>query len=78
MCLEHKYVRSLKTDKQMKMTDIKKKTAEDLKRLVSEKKEELRSFRFGLSGSKVKNIKEAKNTKKDIARILTVLSISGR
>jgi len=62
----------------MKMTDIKKKTAEDLKRLVSEKKEELRSFRFGLSGSKVKNIKEAKNTKKDIARILTVLSISGR
>ena len=51
--------------------DIKKKTNQDLLKILSEKRAELREFRFGLAGSKTKNIKKGKEIKKDIARILT-------
>ena len=51
------------------METLKKKKEIELKKLLNEKKEALRSFRFGLSGSKVKNIKEGRNLRKDIAKI---------
>jgi len=53
--------------------DFKKKTDQDLHKVLSEKRAGLRSFRFGLSGSKTKNIKKGKEIKKDVARILTEL-----
>jgi len=53
--------------------DFKKKTDQDLHKVLSEKRAGLRGFRFGLSGSKTKNIKKGKEIKKDVARILTEL-----
>lgn len=56
------------------MKDLKEKNEKDLKNALQEKRESLHSFRFGIAGSKVRNVKEGKNIKKDIARILTELS----
>lgn len=58
----------------MKMKEITAKNAADLNRILAEKRESLRTFRFGTSGSKTKNVKEGRATKKDIARILTALN----
>lgn len=57
------------------MKEFKNKTPQDLKKLIAEKRETLRHFRFGSAGAKTKNVKLAKTTKKDIARIMTELSL---
>lgn len=62
----------------MKIKEIKTKTNPDLIKLLSDKRESLRIFRFGTTGSKTKNVKEGREIKKDIARILTVLSINSK
>ncbi len=56
------------------MAKIKGKSEKDLLKLLNEKREALRKFRFGISGSKTRNVKEGQNTRKDIARILTELN----
>lgn len=58
----------------MKTKDIINKTPADLSKLVNDKREELRVFRFGGAGAKTKNVKQGRLIKKDIARILTVLN----
>lgn len=58
----------------MKMKEITTKNASDLSRLLSEKRESLRLFRFGGAGAKTKNVKEGRATRRDIARILTALN----
>lgn len=58
----------------MKTKEITIKTPADLTRLLAEKREALRSFRFGAAGAKSKNVKEGKLIRKDIARIMTVLN----
>ena len=55
------------------MTDIKKKSVEDLTKLLIEKREAVRVFRFDVAGSAKKNAKEVQIAKKDIARALTEL-----
>ncbi len=55
------------------MAEKKIKKESDLHKVLAEKRKSLREFRFGVSGSKVKNIKEARNLRKEIARILTDL-----
>ncbi len=46
----------------------------DLAKLLAEKREALQKFRFGLSGSKVKNVKEGRMIRKEIARTLTQMN----
>lgn len=58
----------------MKNKEIVKKNKADLIKLLTEKKTELRDFRFKVSGSNARNVKEGQVLKKDIARILTVLN----
>jgi ribosomal protein L29 len=58
----------------MKSKDLKTKTPADLAKLVSEKREALRVFRFGGAGAKTKNVREGRAIRKDIARILTALN----
>lgn len=53
------------------MTEIKKKSSEELAKLLDEKKEEVRSFRFGVAGAAKKNVKAPLLARKEIARILT-------
>lgn len=54
--------------------DLKKKTEKELKKELKEKQEALRKFRFGVSGSRTRNIKEGHSLKLDIARIKTALN----
>jgi len=55
------------------MSDLKKKSVSDIQKELIEKREALRLFRFGVSGSKVRNIKEARSLRKSISRRLTEL-----
>ena len=58
----------------MKKLDLKTKSEAESKKLLTEKREALSKFKFGISGSRTKNVKEGKNTRRDIARILTNLN----
>ena len=58
----------------MKLKELKEKSAADLEKLLKEKREALRRFRFDVTGGKIKNVKEGFNLRKDIARILTMLA----
>ena len=58
----------------MKKQDFNKKTDKELKVILSEKKVALSAFRFGIAGSKTRNVKEGSLLRKDIARIMTVLN----
>jgi ribosomal protein L29 len=49
-------------------------STEDLVKLVQTKKEELRRLRFSATGSKNRNVKQARNIRKEIARALTETS----
>ncbi len=56
------------------MATYKEKSNKDLIKTLNEKREDLRKFRFGISGSKTRNVKEGKNTRKEIARALSELN----
>lgn len=58
----------------MKMKEIKTKSVAELTKTISEKREALRVFRFGITGAKTKNLKEGRTIRKEIARILTFLN----
>lgn len=57
-----------------KKLTFKDKTAEDLQKLLSEKREELRKLRFEAAGARPKNSNALGTVRKDIARILTELA----
>ena len=57
------------------MKEYKDKTIVDLTRIIAEKREQIRAFRFGSTGSKTKNVKLGRTLRKDIARIMTEFSI---
>ncbi len=59
----------------MKMKELKTKSVSDLNKMLTEKREALRVFRFGAAGAKTKNVKEGSSIRKDIARIMTALNI---
>lgn len=58
----------------MKKTNYTGKTASELQKALTDKRVVLRDFRFGVGGSKTKNVKEGKMARKDIARIMTELN----
>lgn len=58
----------------MKKTDYKGKAKEELNKSLIEKRKALRAARFGSAGSKSRNVKEYKNIRKDIARIMTEIN----
>lgn len=57
------------------MSEFKNKTEKDLAKALYDKRVALKNFRFGISGSKIRNVKEGRELKKDIARIMTELSV---
>ena len=58
----------------MKTKEISNKSTGELKKLLEDKAVALRTFRFAISGSKARNVKEGKMIKRDIARIKTFLN----
>jgi len=57
----------------VKIREVRQKPKEELTKLLSEKRNRLLSLRFDLSGGRVKNVKEIREAKKDVARILTLM-----
>ncbi len=57
----------------MKITEFNQKHTEELKKILYENRERMRQLRFDLSAGKVKNVREIRKIKKDIARISTLL-----
>jgi len=60
----------------MKIKDLRKKTIGELEKDLKDKVQSLNNFRLGISKSSIKNTKEGRNLKKDIARTLTLLKES--
>lgn len=57
----------------MKTEELRKKTLEELNKLLIESKKKLQDLKFDLSLGKVKNINIVRGLKKDIARIQTII-----
>ncbi|MDO8520916.1 MAG: 50S ribosomal protein L29 [bacterium] len=60
------------------MNDITKQSDRELEKLLAEKRTAVRQFRFDITGSKAKNIKGGSNLRKDVARMLTELSLRNK
>jgi ribosomal protein L29 len=56
------------------MTSIKEMKTEELQKNLEEKQEALRKIRFDINGSKGRNVKEVRETRREIARMLTELN----
>ncbi len=54
-----------------KKETFKETSDKDIVRLLGEKREALRVFRFGSAGSKTRNVKEGRLIRRAIARLLT-------
>ncbi len=57
----------------MKTEELRKKDKKELEKTVYELKKKLSDLRFKFSSGKLKNVKEINNSKKEIARILTII-----
>jgi len=58
----------------MKSKELISKNKDELMRLMEEKKKRIEEVRFKTVSGGIKNVKELREDKKDIARILTVLN----
>ncbi len=56
------------------MADISTKSPEALKTELAKAREDLRTFRYSSAGSRAKNVREGRELRKQIARILTELT----
>jgi len=59
-------------------TKITETNDKELVKMLGEKQAELAKFKFGSAGSKQKNVKFARTTRRQIAQILTKLSASAK
>ena len=60
----------------MKIKELRDKNIEELKKLLNEKKEHVRKLRFDISSKQVKNNREYRNTRKEVAKMLTLINES--
>jgi len=59
----------------MDYKDIAGKSMPDLEKSLAEAREALRNFRFNTAGGKIKNVKEGRVIKKNIARLETAKTV---
>lgn len=57
----------------MKAKELRDKTQDELKMLLKDLQAKVCQLRFDISGKQVRNFREIKHTKKDIARVMTTL-----
>jgi len=57
----------------IKIKELKNLPETELKKLLEQNREKLRVLRFDLASGKVKNVREIRETKKTVARLLTLL-----
>ena len=58
----------------MEIKDLRQKPKDALQKMLADSREHLRVLKFDLSSGKVKNVREIRQIKKNIARILTLFS----
>lgn len=58
----------------MKISELRQKAKKELETVLKEDREKLRQLRFDLAAGKVKNVREVRRMKKEIARALTLLT----
>ena len=56
------------------MATTKTREIAEVQKELADKRESLRAFRFGGAGSRSRNVREGRNLRKDIARLLTDLN----
>ena len=57
----------------MHIKELREKNKEELKKLLDEKQKAVRKSRFDIAAKQVKNNRDLRKAKRDIARILTLL-----
>lgn len=57
----------------MKFNAIQKLSAEEMKKALAENRTKVREFRTAMTGGATKNLREAKNARRTVARILTAM-----
>jgi len=58
----------------MKLAELRRKSKDELKKILQDNREKTRQLRFDLSAGKVKNVREIRHIKKEIAQALTLLA----
>ena len=58
----------------MKIKELREKSIAEMEKLLAEKREAVRKLRFDIATKQVKNNKQLRNDRKDIAKILTLIS----
>lgn len=58
----------------MKTSELRQRNRRELPKLLEDNREKLRALRFDLASGKIKNVREIRKIKKDIAKILTLLN----
>ena len=62
----------------MKYSELIKLKDKELQKKLMEQREKLRTFRFKITGGKAKNVKEGRNTRREIERITTEMGARKR
>lgn len=57
----------------MRIKELRQKTEKELSKLLTDSRRHLGELRFNLGSKKSKNVKEISQTRKDIARLYTIL-----
>lgn len=57
----------------MKTKELKDKKAQELAKLLKEKRDALRQFHFDITGSKVRNVRLGRSLRKEIAQLMTAM-----
>lgn len=58
----------------MKIKELREKNTEELKKLLIEKQDMVRKLRFEIVSKQIKNNRDLRKNKKDIAKILTLIN----
>ena len=58
----------------MDNNELKNKSVKDLKEMLVEKKSKVRDLRFGVSGAQLKNVRDIRKYRKEIAQVLTLIN----
>jgi len=56
-------------------TKITETNEKELLKMLADKRTEISNFKFGVSGTKIKNVKTVRNLRRQIAQILTKLNV---
>lgn len=60
--------------RQEKIREFNRVPKEELEVMLKEKKQDLMQFKFDLQAGKVKNVREIRETRRDVARIKTIIN----